>query len=418
MTRIWWQECKNQHAQFSECENQSRTVAQNLWIPLAYRLIVFAFYIFLPFWNLSHIPAATNPRSSMLEILVDSLSRWLKRFEDSWFGTLDSASNATFQLDPAMLWASSKALSEGSRMVTYKHERLYIKYHQVPRNVSTPDWPHWSSQQLYLLQFTNCENGRNLWHCDRAFLGAQVRDDGSWTIYGSSHALSNSRFSQKSMIRLENLEVHQFFAQNLSLRSCFVRFVSLCLLQILESLPHSALQPYLVSIVCHWYIMIKVDCILICYQVFKHLVEHNRMVLIGFRCKSSMAEEQGPVSQISSQAPYMQSPMKRSFGRTCRPDSHLPFVTRNRFWGQFHCCGTHSQTMSMSKQMCEMQHSASPIVQNMILYQHHPQCAIVIVLVHLVPVVSQLELAADSLPQRPARGRNVPGGGQSTPMGT
>lgn len=115
MTRIWWQECKNQHAQFSECENQSRTVAQNLWISLAYRLIVFAFYIFLPFWNLSHIPAATNPRSSMLEILVDSLSRWLKRFEDSWFGTLDSASNATFQLDPAMLWASSKALSEGSR---------------------------------------------------------------------------------------------------------------------------------------------------------------------------------------------------------------------------------------------------------------------------------------------------------------
>lgn len=68
--------------------------------------------------------------------------------------------------------------------------------------------------------------------------------------------------------------------------------------------------------------------------------------------------------------------------------------------------------------MCEMQHSASPIVQNMILYQHHPQCAIVIVLVHLVPVVSQLELAADSLPQRPAHGRNVPGGGQSTPMGT
>ena len=200
-------------------------VAQNLWISLAYRLSVFAFYIFLPFCNLSHIPAATNPRSSLLEILVDSLSRWLKRIEDSsWFGiSLDSASNATFQLDPACHALSIEQSTFWG--VTYKHdERLYIKSHEG-RNVSTPDWPHWSSQQLYLLQFTNCENGRNLWHCDRAFLGAQVRDEGSWgTIYGS-HALSHSRFSQKSMIRLENLEVHQNFAQDLSLHSCFVRFV-------------------------------------------------------------------------------------------------------------------------------------------------------------------------------------------------
>ena len=53
--------------------------------------------------------------------------------------------------------------------------------------------------------------------------------------------------------------------------------------------------------------------------LFKHLVEHNRMVLIGLCCtKSSMAEEeQGPVSQISSRPSRMQSPM-RSFGRTCR----------------------------------------------------------------------------------------------------
>ena len=74
--------------------------------------------------------------------------------------------------------------------------------------------------------------------------------------------------------------------------------------------------------------------------LFKHLVEHNRMVLIGLCCtKSSMAEEeQGPVSQISSRPSRMQSPM-RSFGRTCRWPTWQPSSvkkTSDLRWGQFH----------------------------------------------------------------------------------
>lgn len=195
----------------------------------------------------------------------------------------------------------------------------------------------------------------------------------------------------------------------------------------LESLPHSALQPYLVSIVCHWYVLIKVDYILICYQLFKHLVEHNRMVLIGFRCKkSSMAEEErlGLFHKFRPKRPEsrMQSPMKRSpLGHGLADLTAIVCDSQSVTGGQFHCCGTQSNHVipCLCQNKCVKCNDATLSIPNRTEYDTVSTPS---AMRHwsfvLVPVVSQLELAADSLPQRPARGHSVPGGGQSTPMGT